>query len=156
MSILNLIVLCMQLSRVDTCVSGLAGLHYTIHVCLFWSQCFNARLSTLTTLLNFEQDTKLSEVLQQSMARNKLDPVLTQAHLTALDRRVRIMLRTDSQCVEEKRNYQLVIIDDGHKVKVVIESMSLSHWHRVTGLLTSLILDSRSQGYWPPGTGSLT
>lgn len=78
------------------------------------SQCCLIRLSTLTKLLRFEQEKKLSDVLLESMSRDKLHPVLTHAHLAALDRRVRIVLRTVSQCIEERKNYQLVIVDDGH------------------------------------------
>ena len=79
------------------------------------SQCCMVRLSTFGKLLDFERGKKkLSEVMKESLKKDKLNPILTESHLLALDRRVRIILRTINKCIDERKDYQRVIIDDGH------------------------------------------
>ena len=76
-------------------------------------QCCLIRYSTLRRLLAIQQSqTTLSERMRQSMARDKLAPILTERHLVALDRRLNIVLNVVYNCTlnHEARD---VIVDDG-------------------------------------------
>ncbi|XP_022179191.1 extracellular serine/threonine protein CG31145 [Myzus persicae] len=62
-------------------------------------QCCHIRKSTLETLLRFHNVKKLSEHMRESMDEDKLAPVLWEPHLTAVDRRVGIILQKVRQCL---------------------------------------------------------
>lgn len=65
-------------------------------------QCCQIRTSTLHTLLKFHNGPKpLSRALNETMAQDPISPVLWEPHLTALDRRVAIVLREIRKCVEK-------------------------------------------------------
>ncbi|ELU08369.1 hypothetical protein CAPTEDRAFT_181850 [Capitella teleta] len=78
-------------------------------------QCCIFRHSTLEKLLEFHTGpVSLSTAVDKSLQRDLLRDILTPQHLTALDRRVKIILKTVSDCVEASngRPYD-VIKDDG-------------------------------------------
>ena len=77
-------------------------------------QCCLFRYSTLQKLLNFYQGPKhLSDAMREAMENDIVAPVLTEAHLQALDRRVTIILKTVYKCIQKNGYYTKVVIDDG-------------------------------------------
>jgi hypothetical protein len=80
-------------------------------------QCCLVRLSTVERFLSFQDSPggnalRLSDLLRRSLATEQLaDPVLTEAHLAAVDRRVAIVLDEVYRCMQ--RSTHRVIIDDG-------------------------------------------
>ncbi|XP_074040838.1 extracellular serine/threonine protein CG31145 [Leptinotarsa decemlineata] len=73
-------------------------------------QCCLLRRSTLETLLRFHNGpTKLSAALRESMSKDPVAPVLWHPHLTALDRRVEIILRGLRDCLQKGES---VVSDD--------------------------------------------
>lgn len=77
-------------------------------------QCCLIRYSTLLKLFRFYQGpVPLSQLMQQSMAADALFPILTDTHLRALDRRVRIVLRAVYECIMRGNAVADVIVDDG-------------------------------------------
>uniref|UniRef100_A0A182RXI1 Fam20C domain-containing protein n=1 Tax=Anopheles funestus TaxID=62324 RepID=A0A182RXI1_ANOFN len=65
-------------------------------------QCCLIRASTLETLLRFHNGPKaLSEAMRESMAIDPIAPVLWEPHLTALDRRVAIVLQAVRDCIRK-------------------------------------------------------
>ncbi|XP_066587878.1 extracellular serine/threonine protein CG31145 [Prorops nasuta] len=72
-------------------------------------QCCMIRQSTLATLLKFHNGPlHLSEALRRSMANDPVAPVLWEPHLTALDRRVGIILQAIRECVSRDESEQVV------------------------------------------------
>lgn len=64
-------------------------------------QCCLIRASTLKTLLNFLNGPKpLSKLMEDAMSNDPITPVLWEPHLTALDRRVVIILSEIRECVK--------------------------------------------------------
>jgi len=63
----------------------------------------------------------LSQALNISLSHDPLDPILWEPHLTALDRRVHLILKTIRQCVQQRKSNMAsgepavdeIIIDDG-------------------------------------------
>lgn len=79
-------------------------------------QCCMIRQSTLATLLRFHNGpTRLSVAMKQSMARDPVAPVLWEPHLTALDRRVGIILQAIRDCVNREDSDQLVVQSEKKK-----------------------------------------
>eukprot|EP00106_Octopus_bimaculoides_P002760 XP_014770202.1 PREDICTED: extracellular serine/threonine protein kinase FAM20C-like [Octopus bimaculoides] len=77
-------------------------------------QCCLIRYSTIMKLFRFHRGpVPLSQMMQQSLASDSLFPILTKAHLNALDRRVAIILRTVYECVIRGNAVADVIVDDG-------------------------------------------
>lgn len=77
------------------------------------ADCCAMRFTTVRTLLNYHTGPeKLSEAMRRSLSTDDLAPVLLDTHLDALDRRIKIVLQTLSDCLEKKPVEQ-VIIDDG-------------------------------------------
>ncbi|XP_050058641.1 extracellular serine/threonine protein CG31145 isoform X2 [Aphis gossypii] len=62
-------------------------------------QCCHIRKSTLETLLRFHNVKKLSEHMRESMAEDPLSPILWEPHLTAIDRRVGLVLQKVRECL---------------------------------------------------------
>uniref|UniRef100_A0A182N4U7 Fam20C domain-containing protein n=1 Tax=Anopheles dirus TaxID=7168 RepID=A0A182N4U7_9DIPT len=65
-------------------------------------QCCLIRASTLETLLRFHNGPRsLSEAMRESMGVDPIAPVLWEPHLTALDRRVAIVLQAVRDCIHK-------------------------------------------------------
>ncbi|KAK2576333.1 hypothetical protein KPH14_005694 [Odynerus spinipes] len=72
-------------------------------------QCCMIRQSTLGTLLKFHNGPmRLSAAMKQSMASDPVAPVLWEPHLTALDRRVGLILQAIRECVNREESEQVV------------------------------------------------
>ncbi|XP_026567033.1 pseudokinase FAM20A [Pseudonaja textilis] len=64
-------------------------------------QCCTIKKITLLRLqLLAKSDYKLSDIMRESLLQDSLAPVLTEAHLLALDRRLQIILKTVEECIE--------------------------------------------------------
>ncbi|XP_043959444.1 extracellular serine/threonine protein kinase FAM20C [Gambusia affinis] len=75
-------------------------------------QCCRVRKSThLRLQLLAKEEYKLSVLMAESMTRDRLDPILIQPHLDALDRRLRLVLKALSDCID-KEGYGYVVEDD--------------------------------------------
>ncbi|XP_071963207.1 extracellular serine/threonine protein kinase FAM20C-like [Antedon mediterranea] len=65
-------------------------------------QCCRLRLSTYRRLIALsKEEYKLSDVMRESLARDQVTPVILEAHLEALDRRLGTILRTINHCVKK-------------------------------------------------------
>lgn len=63
----------------------------------------------LSPNFSFETGSKpLSQLMRESMASDPVAPILWEAHLKALDRRVKILLNTFRECIE-RNNIEEVI-----------------------------------------------
>lgn len=72
------------------------------------------RLSTLTKLIKlYTGPDSLSHVLRHSMTSDPLNPILTESHLDALDRRISKILHVINECIVNGKLWDKVIIDDG-------------------------------------------
>ncbi|XP_007578889.1 extracellular serine/threonine protein kinase FAM20C-like [Poecilia formosa] len=75
-------------------------------------QCCRVRKSThLRLQLLAKEEYKLSVLMAESMTRDRLDPILIQPHLDAMDRRLRLVLKTLSDCID-KEGYGYVVEND--------------------------------------------
>jgi hypothetical protein len=76
-------------------------------------QCCLMRQSTLSTLLRFHNGPhKLSAVMRDSMSKDPVAPVLWEPHLTALDRRVKIVLQGVRDCIAKDDTVDAVVQND--------------------------------------------
>lgn len=76
-------------------------------------QCCRVRHSTLQKLLLYDTGPyKLGKLLDVSMKRDPLYPILTAPHLTAVNRRVKIILKEIQRCIQSK-SWNTVVLDDG-------------------------------------------
>jgi len=77
-------------------------------------QCCLYRYSTLKRLLNLQTGPKkLSELFVESTRRDKVYPIVTNAFVEALDRRLAILLETLRKCVKAN-GFENVVYDDGY------------------------------------------
>ena len=78
-------------------------------------QCCLFRFSTFEKLLNFHRGAmSLSATMRQSLKQDDIDPILTTGHLEALDRRLKIILKTVRECIVAADGTIVnVIKDDG-------------------------------------------
>ncbi|XP_074596727.1 extracellular serine/threonine protein CG31145-like [Brevipalpus obovatus] len=76
-------------------------------------QCCLIRRSTLEKLLHFTDgpENNLSTIMRRSLANDPINPVLTEPHLKALDRRVKIILQTIRNCFDKKTPEQVLYVD---------------------------------------------
>lgn len=81
-------------------------------------QCCSVRLSTVKTLLDLQTSQpsataggRLSDRMRRSLSKDALHPVISEAHLQALDRRVGIVLDQIYQCVQRYDGKRQVIFD---------------------------------------------
>ncbi|XP_030631194.1 pseudokinase FAM20A [Chanos chanos] len=76
------------------------------------SQCCMIKRSTLLRLkLLAQPEYQLSDVMRESLDRDPLRPILTEPHLSALDRRLERVLRVVMKCVKKLGEQQVVIAD---------------------------------------------
>lgn len=76
-------------------------------------QCCLMRQSTLTTLLRFHNGPrKLGDAMRESMGKDPVAPVLWEPHLTALDRRVKIILQGIRDCIAKEDAVDAVVQND--------------------------------------------
>lgn len=76
------------------------------------TQCCVIKRSTLLRLKLLERsEYRLSDVMRESLSRDPLTPILTEAHLEALDRRLGQILRTVDRCVKKLGEAQVVVTD---------------------------------------------
>ncbi|XP_076324987.1 extracellular serine/threonine protein CG31145-like isoform X1 [Tachypleus tridentatus] len=75
-------------------------------------QCCLIRQSTLKQMLElYLGPERLSSLMRKSLSKDPVNPVLTEAHLLALDRRLRIILDVIRDCLQEKRPDEVIIYD---------------------------------------------
>lgn len=75
-------------------------------------QCCLVRQSTLRRLLELHNgDQRLSEIMRRSLKSDPVYPVLTDAHLSALDRRLRVVLEVIRECVADRTADEVVVWD---------------------------------------------
>ncbi|XP_029432374.1 extracellular serine/threonine protein kinase FAM20C [Rhinatrema bivittatum] len=76
------------------------------------NQCCRIRKSTYLRLqLLAKEEYKLSHLMEESLLKDKIAPVLYPPHLEAMDRRLRIILKAVSDCIE-KETYSNVVEND--------------------------------------------
>ena len=76
-------------------------------------QCCVVRRSTFIKLAKlYIGPERLSSVMDESLKRDPLYPILTDKHLAALDRRVVALLKIVSDCVSKTQTPNTVILDD--------------------------------------------
>ncbi|OCT64185.1 hypothetical protein XELAEV_18045286mg [Xenopus laevis] len=86
--------------------------HDELSILVPLNQCCRIKKSTYLRLqLLAKEEYLLSSVMEESLLQDKLAPILYQPHLEALDRRLRIVLRAVSDCIE-KYSYTEVVEDD--------------------------------------------
>lgn len=67
--------------------------------------------SYLRLQLLAKEEYQLSSLMEESLLRDRLSPVLIQRHLQALDRRLRLVLQVLAGCIE-KEGYVNVVEED--------------------------------------------
>lgn len=73
---------------------------------------FRVRKSTYLRLqLLAKEEYQLSSLMEESLLRDRLSPVLIQPHLQAMDRRLRLVLQVLGGCME-KEGYVNVVEED--------------------------------------------
>ncbi|KAL4605034.1 pseudokinase FAM20A [Arapaima gigas] len=76
------------------------------------TQCCTIKKSTLLRLKLLSQvDYQLSEVMREALSGDPLQPVLTEPHLRALDRRLQHILRAVWRCVRRLGEARVVVLD---------------------------------------------
>ena len=79
---------------------------------VWYHVCYRVRSTTWNTLQALESaNEKLSETLDKSLRRDALYPILSQDHLTAIDRRLNKVLAAVRQCIDSQGK-DTVIVDD--------------------------------------------
>lgn len=58
-----------------------------------------------------KEDYQLSSLMEESLLRDRLSPILIQPHLQAMDRRLRLVLQVLAGCIE-KEGYVNVVEED--------------------------------------------
>ncbi|KAJ4932307.1 hypothetical protein JOQ06_010732 [Pogonophryne albipinna] len=83
--------------------------HDELSILVPLSQCCRVKKSTYVRLqLLAKEEFRLSVLMEESLLRDRLSPVLLQRHLQALDRRLRLVLQVLEGCVE-KEGYANVV-----------------------------------------------
>uniref|UniRef100_A0A6Q2YQ27 FAM20 C-terminal domain-containing protein n=1 Tax=Esox lucius TaxID=8010 RepID=A0A6Q2YQ27_ESOLU len=83
--------------------------HDELSILVPLSQCCRVRRSThLRLQLLAKEEYQLSHLMEESLVRDRLHPVLIQPHLEAMDRRLRLVLQVLAVCVE-KEGYSNVV-----------------------------------------------
>ncbi|XP_051488307.1 extracellular serine/threonine protein kinase FAM20C isoform X2 [Apus apus] len=88
--------------------------HDELSILVPLNQCCRIRKSTYLRLqLLAKEEYKLSLLMKESLLKDKIAPILYQPHLEAMDRRLRIVLKAVSDCIE-KDGYDNVVENDFH------------------------------------------
>lgn len=85
-----------------------------LHFSLLSFPLFSPRVRRSTYLrlqLLAKEEYQLSSLMEESLVRDHLSPILIRPHLQALDRRLRLALNVLAECVE-KEGYSAVVEDD--------------------------------------------
>ncbi|KAM8798690.1 extracellular serine/threonine protein kinase FAM20C [Eudromia elegans] len=86
--------------------------HDELSILVPLNQCCRIRKSTYLRLqLLAKEEYKLSHLMKESLLKDKVAPILYQPHLEAMDRRLRIVLKAVSDCIE-KDGYDNVVEND--------------------------------------------
>ncbi|NWQ79561.1 FA20C kinase, partial [Columbina picui] len=86
--------------------------HDELSILVPLNQCCRIRKSTYLRLqLLAKEEYKLSLLMKESLLKDKIAPILYQPHLEAMDRRLRIVLKAVSDCIE-KDGYDTVVEND--------------------------------------------
>ncbi|KAM8961211.1 extracellular serine/threonine protein kinase FAM20C [Pelodytes ibericus] len=86
--------------------------HDELSILVPLNQCCRIKKSTYLRLqLLAKEEYKLSSLMEESLLMDKVAPILYQPHLEAMDRRLRIVLKAVSDCIE-KDNYNKVVEND--------------------------------------------
>uniref|UniRef100_A0AAY4C262 FAM20 C-terminal domain-containing protein n=1 Tax=Denticeps clupeoides TaxID=299321 RepID=A0AAY4C262_9TELE len=86
--------------------------HDELSILVPLSQCCRVKKSThLRLQLLAREEFRLSVLMEESLRRDRLAPVLIRPHLEALDRRLRLVLSVLADCIE-KDGYSSVVEDD--------------------------------------------
>ncbi|KAM3916474.1 extracellular serine/threonine protein kinase FAM20C [Leptodactylus fuscus] len=86
--------------------------HDELSILVPLNQCCRIKKSTYLRLqLLAKEEYKLSKLMEESLQMDKIAPILYQPHLEALDRRLRIVLKAVSDCLE-KLSYDSVVEND--------------------------------------------
>jgi len=117
-------------------------------------QCCIIRHSTLSMLLSYHVDpVPLSRALNRSLSNDPINPVLTNQHLEAVDRRVGLVLQVVRECLDSAELAENVLfisddlysnvkpgqrVDDGDYFRVPKELLSSEVLEDLTLLTTSL------------------
>ncbi|KAJ7989730.1 hypothetical protein DPEC_G00307560 [Dallia pectoralis] len=89
--------------------------HDELSILVPLSQCCRVRKSThLRLQLLAKEEYKLSHLMEESLVRDLLHPVLIQPHLEAMDRRLRLVLQVLAACVEKEGYDNVVEVHDIH------------------------------------------
>ncbi|KAF7661302.1 hypothetical protein LDENG_00264610 [Lucifuga dentata] len=86
--------------------------HDELSILVPLSQCCRLKKSTYLRLqLLAKEEYQLSSLMEESLLRDRLSPVLIQPHLKAMDRRLRLVLQVLAGCIE-KEGYSSVVEED--------------------------------------------
>ncbi|XP_067830816.1 extracellular serine/threonine protein kinase FAM20C-like isoform X2 [Heptranchias perlo] len=86
--------------------------HDELSILVPLQQCCRIRRRTFLRLQLLATDSyKLSDVMRESLLSDRLSPILTEPHLTALDRRLRTVLETTGECID-RHGYDRVVEND--------------------------------------------
>ncbi|XP_029293901.1 extracellular serine/threonine protein kinase FAM20C [Cottoperca gobio] len=83
--------------------------HDELSILVPLSQCCRVRKSTYLRLqLLAKEEYRLSSLMEESLLRDRLSPILIQRHLQALDRRLRLVLQVLAGCIEKEGHINVV------------------------------------------------
>ncbi|MED6244523.1 Extracellular serine/threonine protein kinase fam20c [Ataeniobius toweri] len=86
--------------------------HDELSILVPLSQCCRVKKSTYLRLqLLAKEEYQLSSLMEESLLRDRLSPILIQPHLLAMDRRLRLVLQVLAGCIE-KEGYNNVVEED--------------------------------------------
>ncbi|MGH0130167.1 UNVERIFIED_CONTAM: hypothetical protein FKN15_048945 [Acipenser sinensis] len=103
------------------------------------SQCCRVKRSThLRLQLLAKEEYKLSELVEESLLRDKLMPILIKPHLEAMDRRLRVVLKVLSDCIE-RDGYNNVVENDLDSATANTITSTRDSLHLAPGTIKSYI-----------------
>uniref|UniRef100_A0A671XFS5 FAM20C golgi associated secretory pathway kinase n=1 Tax=Sparus aurata TaxID=8175 RepID=A0A671XFS5_SPAAU len=89
--------------------------HDELSILVPLSQCCRLRKSTYLRLqLLAKEDYQLSALMEESLLRDRLSPILIQPHLQAMDRRLRLVLQVLVGCIEKEGYINVISCPDDY------------------------------------------